>query len=77
MTLCNLTLNIDLYCRQDEALADGKVVIDLIDAIKPGAINYDNVLPGGNEEVSARRRIIWAKTLSTKEISPLSNFIIK
>ncbi|PZC74332.1 hypothetical protein B5X24_HaOG207966 [Helicoverpa armigera] len=35
---------------QDEVLADGKVVIDLIDAIKPGSINYDVVLPGGNEE---------------------------
>ncbi|XP_022837104.1 plastin-2 isoform X1 [Spodoptera litura] len=35
---------------QDEVLADGKVVIDLIDAIKPGSINYDLVLPGGNEE---------------------------
>ncbi|KAF9798278.1 hypothetical protein SFRURICE_012875 [Spodoptera frugiperda] len=34
----------------DEVLADGKVVIDLIDAIKPGSINYDLVLPGGNEE---------------------------
>ncbi|XP_026317022.1 plastin-2 [Hyposmocoma kahamanoa] len=35
---------------QDEVLADGKVVIDLIDAIKPGSINYDLVLPGGNEQ---------------------------
>ncbi|XP_063370266.1 plastin-2 [Cydia amplana] len=35
---------------QDEVLADGKVVIDLIDAIKPGSINYDLVLPGGNQE---------------------------
>ncbi|XP_034836893.1 plastin-2 [Maniola hyperantus] len=35
---------------QDEVLADGKVVLDLIDAIKPGAINYDLVLPGGNAE---------------------------
>ncbi|XP_013174790.1 PREDICTED: plastin-3 [Papilio xuthus] len=35
---------------QDEVLADGKVVIDLIDAIKPGSINYDLVLHGGNEE---------------------------
>lgn len=32
-------------------LADGKVVIDLIDAIKPGSINYDLVLHGGNEQV--------------------------
>lgn len=35
---------------QDEVLADGKVVLDLIDAIKPGAINYDLVLHGGTEE---------------------------
>ncbi|XP_059058302.1 plastin-2 isoform X1 [Achroia grisella] len=35
---------------QDEVLADGKVVIDLIDAIKPGSINYDLVLHGGTEE---------------------------
>lgn len=43
-----------ILCLQDEVLADGKVVIDLIDAIKPGSINYDLVLPGGRdaEEVS-------------------------
>ncbi|XP_023944427.2 plastin-2 [Bicyclus anynana] len=35
---------------QDEALADGKVVLDLIDSIKPGAINYDLVLHGGTQE---------------------------
>ncbi|XP_049881769.1 plastin-3 isoform X2 [Pectinophora gossypiella] len=35
---------------QDEVLADGKVVIDLIDAIKPGSINYDLVLPGSSQE---------------------------
>lgn len=35
---------------QDEVLADGKVVIDLIDAIKPGTINYDLVLNGGTLE---------------------------
>lgn len=39
---------------QDEVLADGKVVIDLIDAIKPGAINYDLVLSGATDEVSYR-----------------------
>lgn len=41
-----------MFCFKDEVLADGKVVIDLIDAIKPGSINYDLVLPGGNEEVN-------------------------
>lgn len=37
---------------QDSAIADAKVVIDLIDAIKPGAINYDLVKSTGSEEVS-------------------------
>ncbi|XP_022901244.1 plastin-2 isoform X1 [Onthophagus taurus] len=35
---------------QDPVIADGKVVIDLIDAIKPGAINYDLVKSSGSEE---------------------------
>ncbi|KAJ2941033.1 hypothetical protein O0L34_g13165 [Tuta absoluta] len=35
---------------QDEVLADGKVVLDLIDSIKPGSVNYDLVLHGGTEE---------------------------
>lgn len=34
---------------QDPIIADAKVVIDLIDAIKPGAINYDLVKTGGQE----------------------------
>ena len=36
---------------QDPVIADAKVVIDLIDAIKPGAINYDLVKHSGSEEV--------------------------
>lgn len=36
---------------QDHALSDGKIVIDLIDAIKPGTINYDVVKDGGDAEV--------------------------
>lgn len=36
---------------QDSAIADGKIVIDLIDAIKKGSINYDLVRTGGSEEV--------------------------
>lgn len=36
---------------QDHALADGKIVIDLIDSIKPGTINYDVVKEGGDLEV--------------------------
>ncbi|XP_049805753.1 plastin-2 isoform X2 [Schistocerca nitens] len=35
---------------QDSSLADARVVIDLIDAIKPGTINYDLVREGGAEE---------------------------
>lgn len=36
---------------QDSSIADAKVVIDLIDSIKPGAINYDLVKTGGTGEV--------------------------
>uniref|UniRef100_A0A914I7Q4 Calponin-homology (CH) domain-containing protein n=1 Tax=Globodera rostochiensis TaxID=31243 RepID=A0A914I7Q4_GLORO len=35
---------------QDQAIADGKIVIDLIDAIKPGTINYDLVKSDGSAE---------------------------
>lgn len=35
---------------QDSSISDAKVVIDLIDAIKPGAINYDLVKQGSTEE---------------------------
>lgn len=36
---------------QDSKIADAKIVIDLVDAIKPGCINYDLVKDGGSEEV--------------------------
>lgn len=36
---------------QDQALSDGRIVIDLIDAIKPGTINYEVVKEGGDTEV--------------------------
>lgn len=36
---------------QDSSIADARVVIDLIDAIKPGAINYDLVKTSGSDEV--------------------------
>ena len=36
---------------QDSSIADARVVIDLIDAIKPGVINYENVRDTGTEEV--------------------------
>lgn len=36
---------------QDKSICDAKVVIDLIDAIKPGTINYDLVKSGNSQEV--------------------------
>lgn len=41
-----------LYVTQDSSIADAKVVIDLIDAIKPGTINYELVKEGGTDKVS-------------------------
>ncbi|XP_026286397.1 plastin-2 [Frankliniella occidentalis] len=35
---------------QDSAIKDGRVVLDLIDAIKPGTINYDLFRDGGSDE---------------------------
>jgi len=35
---------------QDSTIADARVVIDLIDCIKPGTINYELVRTGGTEE---------------------------
>lgn len=42
---------------QDSSIADAKVVIDLIDSIKPGAINYDLVKTSGTPEVSFLVRV--------------------
>lgn len=36
---------------QDSSIATGKQVIDLIDAIKPGSINYELVKDSGTPEV--------------------------
>lgn len=33
----------------DSAIADAKIVIDLVDAIKPGSINYDLFKTGGEK----------------------------
>lgn len=38
---------------QDSSLATGRAVIDLVDSIRPGTINYDIVLSGGTEEVGS------------------------
>lgn len=43
---------------QDSAIKDGKIVIDLIDSIKKGSINYDLVRTGGTEEVSSLRNCL-------------------
>jgi len=42
--------NSSLKSFQDSSIADAKVVIDLIDAIKPGTINYELVKEGGTDE---------------------------
>lgn len=36
----------------DSAIADAKIVIDLVDALKAGSINYELVKTSGTEEVS-------------------------
>lgn len=36
---------------QDSSIADGRVLIDLIDSIKPGVINYEVVKDSGTREV--------------------------
>lgn len=37
---------------QDSTISNAKVVLDLIDAIKPGSINYELVVEGDEYEVS-------------------------
>lgn len=36
---------------QDSAISDGKIIIDLVDAIKPGTINYELVKTSVDPEV--------------------------
>lgn len=36
---------------QDSSIASARVVIDLVDSIKPGSINYDLIKNSGSEEV--------------------------
>lgn len=36
---------------QDQSVSNAKVVIDLVDAIKPGSVNYDLIKHGGTVEV--------------------------
>jgi plastin-3 len=35
---------------QDSSLSDGKTILDLIDALQPGSVNYDFVKPGNDDE---------------------------
>jgi len=56
---------------QDHALADGRIVIDLIDAIKPGTINYDLVKEGGDAEVILSK--ITFEHLNIKLVTKLNN----
>lgn len=50
---------------QDSKIASAKVVIDLVDSIKPGSVNYDLVKDGDTEEVSCIFRV---NLLRSKEI---------
>lgn len=47
---------------QDSSIADGKVVIDLVDSIKPGSVNYDVVKSSGTEEVTTQFAFTKKKT---------------
>lgn len=42
----------------DSSISSGKVVIDLVDSIKPGSVNYDLVKDCENEEVIIERNSI-------------------
>jgi len=35
----------------DHGLSDGRVILDLVDACKPGSIKYDHVKDSGSDEV--------------------------
>ncbi|XP_066997447.1 plastin-2 [Anabrus simplex] len=54
---------------QDSSIGDAKVVIDLIDSIKPGTINYDLVRDGGPEEdnlANAKYAISMARKMGAR-----------
>lgn len=38
---------------QDPVLSDGRVIIDVVDCLKPGCINFNVVKDGHTDEVSA------------------------
>lgn len=77
---------------QDSSISNGKVVLDLIDAIKQGSINYDLVKDGVDEEeksanakyaISMARKIGVSGLLELKDSGrqstnwPISNFRLK
>lgn len=54
---------------QDSSIAKGRVVIDLIDCIKPGTINYDLVREGGSDEdnlANAKYAISMARKIGAR-----------
>ncbi|KAJ6637608.1 Plastin-1 [Pseudolycoriella hygida] len=54
---------------QDSAIADGQIVIDLVDSIKPGSVNYDLVKHGGTEEdnhANAKYAISMARKIGAR-----------
>ncbi|KYQ55364.1 Plastin-2 [Trachymyrmex zeteki] len=54
---------------QDYSIADGKVVLDLIEAIKPGSVNYNLIKEGGTEHFY----FSIIKSLYSQLISKLEN----
>lgn len=42
----------------DPGIADGKIIADLVDAIRPGSVNYSVVKTGKTDEVSTRWSIM-------------------
>jgi len=54
---------------QDSSISNGLVIIDLIDAIQPGTINYSNVRDGGNSEdnmANAKYAISMARKIGAR-----------
>lgn len=48
-------------CVQDSSISDARIVLDLLDAIKPGTINYDLVKDAASDEVNTHLTsvIMW------------------
>lgn len=70
---------------QDSSLADGKTILDLIDALQPGSVNYDFVKDGSTQEekmenakyaVSTARKIGAAVYALPEDITEVKNKMI-